>query len=72
MFLRKFVMKSLKSAIGNMPDYWVLNNALGWYDKGVLTESDLEEIQAVMDDQDLVEAETTTTDSEYPVQGASS
>lgn len=72
MFLRKFVMKSMKSAIGNMPDYWVLNNALGWYDKGVLTEADLEEIQAVMDDQDLVEAETTTTDSEYPVQDASS
>ena len=55
MFLRKFVMKSLKSAIGNMPDYWVLNNALGWYDKSVLSEDDLMEIQAEIDAQYVVE-----------------
>ena len=70
MFLRKFVVKSLKSAIGNMPDYWVLNNALGWYDKGVLTETDLEEIQTVMDAQYSAEAETNETCSEYPVDDA--
>lgn len=51
MFLRNFVIKSLKSAIGNMPDYWVLNNALGWYDKGVLPEYDLADIQAAIDAQ---------------------
>ena len=55
MFLRNFVVKSLKSAIGNMPDYWVLNNALGWYDKGVLTEDDLMEIQTAIDAQYVVE-----------------
>lgn len=68
MFLRNFVMKSLKSAIGNMPDYWVLNNALGWYDKGVLTESDLEDIQKEIDAQYAVETEVTETDSEYPAE----
>ena len=68
MFLHNFVMKSLKSAIGNMPDYWVLNNAFGWYDKGVLTESDLEDIQKEIDAQYAAEAEVTETDSEYPAE----
>ncbi len=48
-FLHNFVMNALKSAIGSMPDYWVLNNALGWLEKGVLTEADLAEIQALID-----------------------
>ena len=68
MFLRNFVMKSLKSSIGNMPDYWVLNNALGWYDKGVLVESDLEDIQKEIDAQYVAEEEATETDSEYPAE----
>ena len=63
MFLRNFVMKSLKSAIGNMPDYWVLNNALGWYDKGVLSEDDLMEIQAAIDKQYVVEEPETVVDA---------
>lgn len=63
MFLRNFVMKSLKSAIGNMPDYWVLNNALGWYDKGVLSEDDLREIQAEIDAQYVVEEPETVVDA---------
>lgn len=49
-FLHNFVMNALKSAIGSMPDYWVLNNALGWMEKGVLTEADLMEIQALIDE----------------------
>ena len=63
MFLRNFVMKSLKSAIGNMPDYWVLNNALGWYDKGVLSEDDLMEIQAEIDAQYVVEEPETVVEA---------
>ena len=27
-----------------MPDYYVIMNATGWYEKGVLTENDLAEI----------------------------
>ena len=49
-FLHNFVMNALKSAIGSMPDYWVLNNALGWMEKGVLNENDLMEIQALIDE----------------------
>ena len=63
MFLRNFVVKSLKSAIGNMPDYWVLNNALGWYDKGVLSEDDLMEIQTEIDAQYVVEEPEAVVDA---------
>ena len=48
-FLHNFVMNAMKSAIGSMPDYWILNNALGWLEKNVLTEADLAEIQALID-----------------------
>ena len=48
-FLHNFVMNALKSSIGSMPDFWVMNNALGWMEKGVLAELDLVEIQALID-----------------------
>lgn len=56
-FLHNFVMNALKSAIGSMPDFWVLNNALGWMEKGVLTETDLMEIQALIDAKNAPEPE---------------
>lgn len=49
-FLHNFVINALKSAIGSMPDFWVLNNSLGWLEKGVLTEADLAELQALIDE----------------------
>ena len=48
-FLHNFVMNAIKSSIGSMPDFWVMNNALGWMEKGVLVEEDLVEIQALID-----------------------
>lgn len=56
-FLHNFVMNALKSAIGSMPDFWVLNNALGWMEKGVLTEADLMEIQQLIDEKNAPELE---------------
>ena len=44
--LREFIKKGLLEAIGRMADYQIILNAAGWFDKGVLTESDLEEINA--------------------------
>lgn len=44
MFLHNFVMKGLLESIGKMPDYWVINSSLNWYDKGILTQEDLEQI----------------------------
>ena len=43
--LRNFVKSGFLKAVGGMADYQIILNATGWYEKGVLTESDLEEIQ---------------------------
>ena len=42
--LSEFIKKGLLSAVGKMADYQVILNATGWYEKGVLTEDDLAEI----------------------------
>ena len=44
--LREFIKKGLLEAIGSMADYQIILNAAGWFDKGVLTENDLAEINA--------------------------
>ena len=38
------------AAVGRMADYQIILNAAGWFEKGVLSESDLAEIQAAIDD----------------------
>ena len=48
--LKEFVKKGLLNAIGKMADYQVILNAMGWFDKGVLTEDDLAEINAKIDE----------------------
>lgn len=48
--LRGFIMKGLLNAVGKMADYQVILNAMGWYEKGVLIEDDLAEIQAKIDE----------------------
>ena len=42
---RNFVKQGLLNAVGKQADYWIIQNALGWHEKGVLEVSDLEEIQ---------------------------
>lgn len=44
--LREFIKRGLLEAVGSMADYQIILNAAGWFDKGVLTESDLAEINA--------------------------
>ena len=53
--LKNFIKKGLFNAIGRMADYQVILNAVGWFEKGVLEESDLEEIQTAIDSQYMVE-----------------
>ena len=48
--LRDFIKSGFIKAIGKMADYQIILNAAGWYDKGVLTEEDLAEIQAAIDE----------------------
>ena len=49
--LRNFIKKGLLDAVGNMADYQVILNAMGWYDKGVLLEEDLSEINTAIEAQ---------------------
>lgn len=44
--LKKFIKKGLIGAIRNLPNYQIVLNAAGWFEKGVLDEMDLAEINA--------------------------
>ena len=48
--LSTFIKNGFIAAVGRMADYQIILNAAGWYDKGVLTDADLAEIQAAIDD----------------------
>lgn len=62
--LREFVKRGLLDAVGQMADYQVILNAVGWYEKGVLTEDDLAEIQAAIDAKNADEAAPADVDGE--------
>ena len=47
--LRDFIKRGFLNAVGKMADYQVILNATGWYEKGVLLEEDLAEINALID-----------------------
>ena len=47
--LREFIKKGLLDAVGKIADYQIILNAAGWFEKGVLGEEDLEEIQIAID-----------------------
>lgn len=48
---REFVKSGFIGAIGRQPDYWIILNAAGYANSGVLTMDDLAEIQAAIDAQ---------------------
>lgn len=61
--LKSFIKNGLLSAVGKMADYQVVLNAAGWHEKGVLDESDLEEIQSAIDEKNNTpEVELPTED----------
>lgn len=62
--LREFVKRGLVDAVGNMADYQVILNAAGWHDKGVLTEDDLAEINALVKGDDVEAGNTEADDIE--------
>lgn len=53
--LREFIKKGLLDAVGKMADYQVILNATGWYEKGVLLEEDLAEINVKIESQCVTE-----------------
>ena len=64
--LGSFIKSGFIAAVGRMADYQIILNAAGWFEKGVLSESDLAEIQTVIDDKNTrleaerLDAEETT------------
>ena len=56
--LGSFIKSGFIAAVGKMADYQIILNAAGWFEKGVLTETDLAEIQTVIDEKNArLEAE---------------
>lgn len=53
--LKSFIKKGLLDAVGKQADYWVILNAAGWMEKGVLDEADLAEISSAIEAQNAVE-----------------
>lgn len=58
---REFLKKGFLSAVGKMADYQIILNASGYFEKGVLTEDDLAEINAAIDAQYALPVEETET-----------
>lgn len=65
--LKDFVKKGLLNAVGKMADYQVILNAAGWLEKGVLDETDLAEINAMIDAQYFIDEEPTL-EPEAPIE----
>lgn len=49
--LREFIKSGFLKAVGKMADYQIILNAVGWHEKGVLTEEDLAEINTAIEAQ---------------------
>lgn len=59
--LKKFVMKTLTSMkSGGEDEYKIMQYALKYYEKGVLTEEDLAEVQTWFEDPEVSEKEETS------------
>ena len=62
--LKDFIKKGLLNAVGKMADYQVILNSVGWFEKGVLAEEDLAEINAAIDAQYQTEATKAEAEEE--------
>ena len=61
--LATFIKGGFIAAVGRMADYQIILNAAGWFEKGVLSESDLAEIQTAIDEKNArLEAERLATE----------
>lgn len=54
----RFLMTGFRDAVGKQPDYRVVENANGFYEKGVLTENDLSELQSMLEAKNKRDPET--------------
>lgn len=69
--LANFIKNGFIAAVGKMADYQIILNAAGWYDKGVLTDADLAEIQTAIDEKNArIEAECAAEAENAEAEGA--
>lgn len=52
---RRFLMTGFRDAVGKQADYMVIQNANGYYEKAVLTEDDLAELQRLIDEKNTID-----------------
>ena len=62
--LREFIKKGLLEAVGKMPDYRVILNAVAWYDKQVLLDEDMQEIRSAIDKKNRADIGAEAEDEE--------
>ena len=60
---REFLMQGFRNAVGKMQDYQVILNANGYYEKGVLTEEDLAELQELINVKNAPQEEIAEPDT---------
>ena len=61
--LGSFIKSGFIAAVGRMADYQIILNAAGWFEKGVLTETDLAERQTAIDEKNArLETERAATE----------
>ena len=61
---REFLKKGFISAVGKMADYQIILNASGYYEKGVLTEEDLSEINTAIETRNATPLEENIEEDE--------
>ena len=64
--IRNYIKKGFLQAIGNMPEYKIRLNSAGWYEKGVLFEEDLKEIEKTIEEHDASIAESKEVITKNP------
>ena len=57
---REYVKAGFLTAVGKMPEYKIRLNSAGYYEKGVLEQSDLAEIQNAIEQQAVIEEAENT------------
>lgn len=54
---REFIKQGFIRAVGHQPDYWIMLNAAGYAEKGVMTMDDLAEIETAINLQYVTEGD---------------
>lgn len=64
-FLRNFIKEGYLKAVGKMEDYKIILGASAYFDKGILKESDLMEINEAINKQYIVEEPSMENEEEF-------